>query len=483
MRLAHFFRPFVFCAFLGGACIAFAQAWEKQIAPGVTYRMEVDLATPRIVHAIRYSLGAPGISLKSELGGGTVIEENASKGRETMSEMVARTGAVAAINGDFFPFTGDPLGFMIRDGKLLSTPNNRAVFGWGARSADMALISFTGTATIGGQEIALKGVNEDCPLNDIVLNTDIAAFATAKTPNIHAVIRMDNAEWAPNGTFTGTFESLFADAPKLPIQPGNAILTANGSKAEVLKRLSSGDRITFRFETRGFDWSKIDQAMGGGPFLVRKGQIAVDADRQGFNDAFTNKRHPRTAMGKTSDGDIWIAVIDGRQKISDGATLGETARIMLKLGCVDAVNLDGGGSSAINILGLTLNRPSDGKERPVANGLILMGPKPDPATIFLKLRLPEKLTVGFAKTLSVVDEAGNEIPQSELLWSALGDGWIDQGGLARPIQKGKLEIAAYVRGQMLKASLEVVEPEKKAGGTSRLARSKSSASRGKRGRG
>jgi hypothetical protein len=399
-----------------------------------------------------------------------------------MSEMVARTGAVAAINGDFFPFTGDPLGFMIRDGKLLSTPNTRAVFGWGARNADMALVDFTGTVNLSGQDIALKGVNEDCPLNDIVLNTDVALFAMAKTPNIHAVIRMDNAEWSPNGTFTGTFETLFADAPKLPIQPGNAILTANGTKAELLKRLSSGDRITFRFETRGLDWSKIDQAIGGGPFLVRKGQVSIDAARQGFNDAFTNKRHPRTAMGKTSDGDIWIAVIDGRQKISDGATLEEAAKVMLKLGCVEAVNLDGGGSSAINILGLTLNRPSDGKERPVANGLVLMGTKLESTTALLKLKMPEKLIIGTAKTLFVVDAAGKRVPNAEVLWSAGGDGWVDQGGLARPIQNGKMEVAAYVRGQLLRASLDVVEPEKKAAPNSRLTRSKA-ASRTKRGRG
>lgn len=440
---------------------AFAQVWEKPIGPGVSYRMQVDMAVPRIVHALRFSLGAPGMSLKSELGTGSVIQESPTKGRETMSEMVARTGAVAAINGDFFPFTGDPLGTMVRDGQLVSTPSlPRAVFGWGPNFSTMGLTEFSGKVQIGGQTIALKGINEECPLNDAVLHTDVAAFALSKTPNSAYIFNMGAASWSPNGTFTGTFENVYRDAAKMPIQPGNAVLTLSGNKANLLQNLIPGETVTITFETKGFDWTKVNQTMGGGPFLLRSGQIAVDASRQGFNDAFTNKRHPRTAMGRTSDGDVWIAVIDGRQKISDGATLEETARIMQKLGCVDAVNLDGGGSSAINILGTTLNRPSDGKERPVANGVALFGPKPDVMSIPLLLKAPEKLTVGVAKTAVITDEAGRAIPNSEVLWSSSGDGWIDQGGLIRPIQKGKMQVAAYVRGTTYRATIEVAEPEK-----------------------
>jgi hypothetical protein len=423
--------------------------------------MDVDLSIPRIVHAIRFSIGAPNVSLKSELGGGTVIEENSSKGRETVSEMVGRTGGLLAINGDFFPFTGDPLGVMVRDGQLISTPSlARAVFGWGPKSSALGLIEFRGTTEIGGQTYELKGINQECPLNEMVLNTEIAAFAMAKTPCVHAVIKMDEADWSPNGTFTGTFDAYYVDAPKLPLQHGNAILTAQGSKGELLKTLVPGQKISFKFETIGFDWSKIDQSIGGGPFLLRNSQVAVDAERQGFNDAFTNKRHPRTAIGRTADGDLWIAVIDGRQKVSDGATLEEAAKVMLRLGCVDAINLDGGGSSSINVLGLLLNRPSDGVERPVANGLVVMGAKSDPSAVPLKIRVPEKLVLGQAKTLTVVDEKGNLIPNVEVFWSSSGDAWVDQGGLARPIAKGKVEIGALARGQLLRATLAVEEPPK-----------------------
>lgn len=443
------------------AVSAQAQVWVKPVAPGVVYRMEVDLSVPRIVHALRYSFGAPGLSLKTELGGGSVFAETASKGRETMTEMAARTGAIAAINGDYFPFTGDPLGTMVRDGKLLSSPGRgRAVIGWGTRSAAVGLVSFRGTVEANGTALELKGINEDCPENGMVLNTETAGFAVAKTPNVHAVIKMDPADWSPNGVYTGEMAYLFADNPKLPIQPGNAVVTAHGTQAEVLKTWVPGQRITFKFESGGLDWTKVDQVMGGGPFLIRDGAISVDAANQGFNDAFAKKRHPRTAMGKTANGDLWIVVIDGRQKMSDGATLEEAARVMQRLGCVDAVNLDGGGSSAINILGLTLNRPSDGKERPVANGVVLLGPKPELVSIPLLFKVPDKLVLGSASTLQVTDESGKPIPNAEVLWSAMGDAWIDQGGLVRPMQKGRAEVAAYARGQVFRAKLEIVEPEK-----------------------
>ncbi len=444
------------------AVAAIGQVWEKPIVPGVTYRMEVDLSVPRIVHAVRYSMGASGVAMKSELGGGTIIEENASKGRETVSEMAARTGAIVAVNGDFFPFTGDPLGFMVRDGQLLSSPGKgRSVFGWGGDYARAGQVEFKATAQLAGQILEIDGVNEEAGQNSAILYTDIANFSTAKTPNIQAVIKMESTSWTPNGEMTGTFEALYTDVAKMPIQPGNAILSVSGPRANLVRSLIPGERVTIRFESKGLDWNKVDQIMGGGPYLLRDGKVSVDAARQGFNDAFTNKRHPRTAIGRTSNGDVWLVVIDGRQKMSDGATLPETAVIMQRLGCVEAVNLDGGGSSAINILGLTLNRPSDGKERPVANGVVVLGTRPTAAGGNLLIKAPAKMVLDAANTLAVVDDAGNSIPNAEVLWHATGNAWIDQGGLLRPVGKGSAQVAAYVRGRVLRINLDIVEPEKK----------------------
>ena len=86
-------------------------------------------------------------------------------------------------------------------------------------------------------------------------------------------------------------------------------------------------------------------------------------------------RHPRTAAGVTADGHtLVLAVVDGRQPgYSAGATLPELAALMIRLGAVDAINLDGGGSSTFVYRPAqgpeTVNRPSDGRWRAVANAL------------------------------------------------------------------------------------------------------------------
>ena len=109
-------------------------------------------------------------------------------------------------------------------------------------------------------------------------------------------------------------------------------------------------------------------AVGGGPVLIRENKINISNEQE---RKFTGKgildRHPRTAMGYTSDGQLIILAIQGRFKgIAVGATLQETAQILLDLGCIEGINLDGGGSSCLLINGRETIKPSDPTgERPV----------------------------------------------------------------------------------------------------------------------
>jgi exopolysaccharide biosynthesis protein len=115
--------------------------------------------------------------------------------------------------------------------------------------------------------------------------------------------------------------------------------------------------------------SQYREGLAAGPRLLRAGQVAASP---------TNlTRHPRTALGVSQSGDkVWLVVTDGRQAgYSEGATLTEMAELLRGLGAYNAINLDGGGSSALVYADpqtgqRTLNRPiqsgSPGKERPVA---------------------------------------------------------------------------------------------------------------------
>ena len=119
-------------------------------------------------------------------------------------------------------------------------------------------------------------------------------------------------------------------------------------------------------------------AVGGAPVLLKNGKIVFDFTTTTSGKYMTNyellqtdifatsARPPRTVIGSTADNKIVLFVCDGRQTHSDGATLFELAQILKGIGCVNALNLDGGGSSAIIAGGTLLNKPSDGSERAVA---------------------------------------------------------------------------------------------------------------------
>ncbi|MFC1544301.1 phosphodiester glycosidase family protein, partial [Gemmatimonadota bacterium] len=104
-------------------------------------------------------------------------------------------------------------------------------------------------------------------------------------------------------------------------------------------------------------WRARD-AMAAGPALVQDGQIRVTVDEEAFFGSSIPDVHPRTAAGYTREGDLVLLIVDGRQPNSRGVDLIELATIMRDLGCVEALNLDGGGSSTLIINGRLINRPA-----------------------------------------------------------------------------------------------------------------------------
>lgn len=121
-------------------------------------------------------------------------------------------------------------------------------------------------------------------------------------------------------------------------------------------------------------WDKCRAALGAGPMLLRQGKNYLEQDSQEFN---TTVLAPRTAIGSTEDGTVILLVVDGRQTWwSRGVSLPELAELILAHGAVEALNLDGGGSSVMILQNDIVNRPSDGsqlgltgKERAVTNVL------------------------------------------------------------------------------------------------------------------
>jgi exopolysaccharide biosynthesis protein len=119
-----------------------------------------------------------------------------------------------------------------------------------------------------------------------------------------------------------------------------------------------------------YGWAGVFDAVGGFPMLLQDGRIVACTISCGSQ--------PRTAVGVTADGRILLVVVDGRQpRWSVGPTHVEFARILRDLGAETALNLDGGGSSTMVVEGELVNRPSDGRERALANAILVL-PGPDP---------------------------------------------------------------------------------------------------------
>ncbi len=111
---------------------------------------------------------------------------------------------------------------------------------------------------------------------------------------------------------------------------------------------------------------KMQTAIGGGPVLLQNGEIKITNNEElKFGGKAINDKHPRTAMGYTSDGKLIILVVEGRNPAAAGATLIQEAQLLKELGCVEALNLDGGGSSCLLINGKETIVPSDKKQRAV----------------------------------------------------------------------------------------------------------------------
>lgn len=113
---------------------------------------------------------------------------------------------------------------------------------------------------------------------------------------------------------------------------------------------------------------KMQTAVAGGPVLVQHGEVQISNNEElKFNGKAINDKHPRTLMGYTKDDQLIIMAVEGRNPgRADGVTLTQAARLLKDLGCEEAINLDGGGSSCMLINGQETIRPSDkGAQRPV----------------------------------------------------------------------------------------------------------------------
>ena len=439
-----------------------SQAWEKLVAPGLTYRMEIDLGLPRVIHALRYTPGVESVTARPETAKNyLMIPEEESKGRDTLSRTIRSKGAIAGVNGDFFPWTGDPLGTMVRGGELLSSPaaEGRSSFVWGDGYFYVGPVDMNVTVSQGDIRIPVNGVNQELNDNEVVVATASQGVITSKVTAVHAIVETDQT-LSPGATLTGTIKVFSPDNTNQKVGPGEIVISATGNKKAILAQLKRGQQVSIQVDSQTVNWQRANNAIGGGPLLVRDGKVTDSAVAERFGADFATTRHPRTAVGVTQDGDVWLVVVDGRQPMSRGSSLAELAQLMVRLGCVQAMNLDGGGSSTINVGGQTLNRPSGGAERAISNSLLLFGtiPTENQGSSYVIKGMP-RLKKGEAVSYAVVSESGEVVPMKDVFWSAQGAAWIDQSGVLRAHAVGAVKVTARIKGVVVAVDIVVEEAD------------------------
>jgi exopolysaccharide biosynthesis protein len=280
--------------------------------------------------------------------------------RARISRIAARHKAPIGVNGGFFAFDGAALGAVKVDGEWIRLP-------WKGRSA----IAFKpdGEAKIGNLQVdAVVRFSSglELPIHDLNGWPD-RNHITALTRHFGTFVKLRPGEIAAvvdKGVVTSTPGSGGINVPTQGF-----VLVANGGAIPELQKARRGLKADLKISAPG--WEGYSSALGGGPRLVENGTAEVK--EEGFRSDVTNGLGPRTAIGIDKEGRYIIAVADGRQGFySTGMTLLEMAYTMQKFGAVDALNMDGGGSTAMFVRDKIANRPSDGAERSVSNALLVM---------------------------------------------------------------------------------------------------------------
>lgn len=318
-----------------------------------------------------------------------VLASNGLGHLERTSAMAARTNAVLAVNGDFFAPSGRPIHAYASDGALLQGAPNNVPTGLGltrdgatarANSAPVT-VSFT---PAGAAPMLAQRYNRGAPVGNelAAFTTDAAQLETLPVFGCFAQLLPSGDRYASSvGVERAmTVAAVGCDGTASTAPAGGVLLVGSelGTGGTFVQSLQPGQAVTMN-QFLGFP-----DAVGliGANEVLVSGGLINDAPLDVPGD-YAQGRQPRTAVGVTPDNRLVIVEVDGRLPgWSAGMTLRQLATTMRDLGVVEAVNLDGGGSSTFVLNGLVINRPSDGYERAVAGGLVVLrGPDPSQAAL------------------------------------------------------------------------------------------------------
>ncbi|HMG76516.1 MAG TPA: phosphodiester glycosidase family protein [Pyrinomonadaceae bacterium] len=367
------------------------------IAPGIEhlqitrgYKSDKEATGPWFINMLRIDLSRSRLRLVHAL--------DEAVGLETTSSMAARHGALAAVNSGYFRTTGtyrgDSVGVEVLNGKLLSEPNSvRAAVGLIERAGQQELIfghtKFDGEIVSGASakwhrrlarentrkvrvpqpKHAVNGLNRPRSDNELIIFTPEFHRTTLTEPNgLELVVRRGRVVEVRD----------LRGSTVIPAD-GFVISTSGTAREWALKELRIGARLQLKLTLSPIEtekanwWKKATSVIGGGPQLIKDGRVEITNAAEKILPSFVNDGHPRTAIARLKSGQILLVTVDGRQPgESIGMSLTMLADLLLEFGAVEAINLDGGGSTTMVIRHKLVNKPSDATgERPVSDAILV----------------------------------------------------------------------------------------------------------------
>jgi hypothetical protein len=338
---------------------------------GISYIHDTISDAPWSIHVVKVSRARSELQFETTLGAGKVL------GMSVVSDQVKTIPLelgrpMAAINGDFFKsssrYPGDPEGVQIVHGELVSAPNgNRSCF-WvdSLRNPRITNVQSQFKVTLPDGRSAPFGLNEERGSDAVVLYTSANGASTRTSSGVELLLARadDTSAWLPlrvDQTYKARVRQVRNDGDA-PLTNDLMVLSLGPKIASQVSEVKPGDVVTLSTGTSP-DMSGSPSAIGGGPALVHGHRAQTFHGLQ--------PRHPRTAIGWNSDF-FFLVEVDGRQRESVGMSFPELADYMVKIGCDEALNLDGGGSATLWAYGTVMNNPSEGHERPAANALVIV---------------------------------------------------------------------------------------------------------------
>lgn len=276
--------------------------------------------------------------------------------RKTISTIAKNSNSIIALNGTFFkPQTGVPLGTLMINKKMYTGPiYDRVAMGIFDDGYDIARVQLNASLSSGKINVKVDNINQPRMLATYVLAyTSDWGISAPPTPKYGLQFAVENDRVTKIST----------SSLEIP-QNGYVIV----GPASLLQNFKLNDKIKLDIATNP-EWKNVRHIISGGPYLVKNNEVFVDMTAEKLGAI--GGKNPRSAIGYTNDNNLILVAVDGREGASVGMTLMQLANFMQSIGCVQAMNLDGGGSTVMYVNGQVVNNPQQKGGIPLSNALVL----------------------------------------------------------------------------------------------------------------